>query len=294
MFNTLTNGYNTELRNQIRRWLAEDVGSGDITTQSTIPAGSQSKAVIHAKEAGIIAGVSIAQLVFEMVDDSLKFQPFVQDGMEVAKGTIIAEVEGSTHSLLTGERLALNLMQRLSGIATKTRAYVNELQGLPVRLVDTRKTTPGHRSLEKYAVRVGGGANHRFGLYDAVMIKDNHIKGAGGITAAVQAARRQIPHTMKIEVEAESMEQVEEAAACGADIIMLDNMSPENMKEAVAYIKQKAPHIIVEASGGVTLSTIYAIAQSGVDVISVGNLTYSFQSLDISLDLNEKKGGAAR
>ncbi|MGI2297469.1 carboxylating nicotinate-nucleotide diphosphorylase [Paenibacillus sp. GXUN7292] len=294
MFNTLTNGYNTELRNQIRSWLAEDVGSGDITTQSTIPAGSQSKAVIHAKEAGIIAGVSIAQLVFEMVDDSLKFQPFVQDGMEVAKGTIIAEVEGSTHSLLTGERLALNLMQRLSGIATKTRAYVNELQGLPVRLVDTRKTTPGHRSLEKYAVRVGGGANHRFGLYDAVMIKDNHIKGAGGITAAVQAARRQIPHTMKIEVEAESMEQVEEAAACGADIIMLDNMSPENMKEAVAYIKQKAPHIIVEASGGVTLSTIYAIAQSGVDVISVGNLTYSFQSLDISLDLNEKKGGAAR
>ena len=294
MFNTLTNGYNTELRNQIRSWLVEDVGSGDITTQSTIPAGSQSKAVIHAKEAGIIAGVSIAQLVFEMVDDSLKFQPFVQDGMEVAKGTIIAEVEGSTHSLLTGERLALNLMQRLSGIATKTRAYVNELQGLPVRLVDTRKTTPGHRSLEKYAVRVGGGANHRFGLYDAVMIKDNHIKGAGGITAAVQAARRQIPHTMKIEVEAESMEQVEEAAACGADIIMLDNMSPENMKEAVAYIKQKAPHIIVEASGGVTLSTIYAIAQSGVDVISVGNLTYSFQSLDISLDLNEKKGGAAR
>lgn len=294
MFNTLTNGYNTELRNQIRSWLAEDVGSGDITTQSTIPAGSQSKAVIHAKEAGIIAGVSIAQLVFEMVDDSLKFQPFVHDGMEVAKGTIIAEVEGSTHSLLTGERLALNLMQRLSGIATKTRAYVNELQGLPVRLVDTRKTTPGHRSLEKYAVRVGGGANHRFGLYDAVMIKDNHIKGAGGITAAVQAARRQIPHTMKIEVEAESREQVEEAAACGADIIMLDNMSPENMKEAVAYIKQKAPHITVEASGGVTLSTVYAIAKSGVDVISIGNLTYSFQSLDISLDLNEKKGGAAR
>jgi len=294
MFNTLTNGYNTELRNQIRSWLAEDVGSGDITTQTTIPAGSQSKAVIHAKEAGIIAGIPIAQLVFEIVDESLKFHPLVQDGMEVAKGTVIAEVEGSTHSLLTGERLALNLMQRLSGIATKTRAYVNELQGLPVRLVDTRKTTPGHRSLEKYAVRVGGGANHRFGLYDAVMIKDNHIKGAGGITAAVQAARKQIPHTMKIEVEAESMEQVKEGVACGSDIIMLDNMSPENMKEAVAYIKQAAPHIIVEASGGVTLSTIYAIAQSGVDVISVGNLTYSFQSLDISLDLNEKKGGAAR
>jgi len=294
MFDTLTSGYNTDLCNQIRGWLAEDVGSGDITTQTTIPAGSHSKAVIHAKEAGVIAGVQIAKLVFQIVDENLKFDSKVQDGMEVAKGTIIAEVEGSTHSLLTGERLALNIMQRLSGIATKTRAYVNELQGLPVRLVDTRKTTPGHRNLEKYAVRVGGGANHRFGLYDAVMIKDNHIKGAGGITAAVTASRKQIPHTMKIEVEAESMTQVEEAVACGADIIMLDNMSPENMKEAVAYIKQTAPHVIVEASGGVTLSTIYAIAQSGVDVISVGNLTYSFQSLDISLDLNEKKGGFSR
>ena len=294
MFDTLTNGYNAELCNQIRGWLAEDVGSGDITTLTTIPAGSQSKAVIHAKEAGVIAGVQIAELVFQIVDESLQFNAKVQDGMDIAKGTIIAEVEGSTHSLLTGERLALNIMQRLSGIATKTRAYVNELQGLPVRLVDTRKTTPGHRNLEKYAVRVGGGANHRFGLYDAVMIKDNHIKGAGGITAAVTAARKQIPHTMKIEVEAESMKQAEEAVSCGADIIMLDNMSPENMKEAVAYIKQAAPHVIVEASGGVTLSTIYAIAQSGVDVISVGNLTYSFQSLDISLDLNEKKGGFSR
>lgn len=293
MLNTGTSGYDTELRHHIQGWLAEDVGSGDITTLTTIPANSMSRAIIHAKEAGIIAGLPVAKLVFEMVDANLIFRPLVEDGMQVEKGTIIAEVEGSTHSLLTGERLALNIMQRLSGIATKTRSYVNELKGLPVRLVDTRKTTPGQRSLEKYAVRVGGGANHRFGLYDAVMIKDNHIKGAGGITAAVQGARAQIPHTMKIEVETESMQQVEEAIACGADIIMLDNMSPANMKEAVAYIKQAAPHTIVEASGGVTLSTIYAIAQSGVDVISVGNLTYSFQSLDISLDLNEKKGGTA-
>jgi nicotinate-nucleotide pyrophosphorylase (carboxylating) len=193
--------------------------------------------------------------------------------------------------LLTGERLALNLLQRLSGIATKTRAFVDALGGLPVRLVDTRKTTPGHRLLEKYAVRVGGGSNHRFGLYDAVMIKDNHIKGSGGITQAVQAARRQIPHTMKIEVETESLEQVEEAIACGTDIIMLDNMPYERMKEAVQRIRSQAPHVIIEASGGVRLDTVRAVAECGVDVISVGELTYSFHSLDISLDLNGKKGG---
>jgi nicotinate-nucleotide pyrophosphorylase (carboxylating) len=243
------------------------------------------------KESGIIAGLPIARLVFDVVDPSLVFEAKVQDGERVDKGNVIAIVEGSTHSLLTGERLALNLMQRLSGIATKTSAFVEALEGLPVRLVDTRKTTPGHRLLEKYAVRVGGGANHRFGLYDAVMIKDNHIKGAGGIQAAVEAARRKIPHTMKIEVETESLAQVDEALTCGADIIMLDNMSPAMMKEAVGRIKSSAPHVIVEASGGVSLDTVHAIASCGVDVISVGGLTYSFHALDISLDLNAKKGG---
>ncbi len=291
MFNGWQEGYNEEIRAQIQSWLAEDIGSGDMTTMTTIPQGSVSKAVIHAKESGIIAGVPVAQLVFATVDLDLQFKAFVKDGDIVDKGTIIAEVEGSTHSLLTGERLALNLMQRLSGIATKTNTYMIALQGLPVRLADTRKTTPGHRSLEKYAVRIGGGSNHRYGLYDAVMIKDNHIKGAGGITAAVEASRKQIPHTMKIEVETETLEQVQEALSCGADIIMLDNMSVPKMKEAVALIKKNSPHVIVEASGGVTLDTVYSIAESGVDVISVGNLTYSFNSLDISLDLNEKKGG---
>ncbi|MBB3114138.1 nicotinate-nucleotide pyrophosphorylase (carboxylating) [Paenibacillus phyllosphaerae] len=287
-------GGNVEaLQTQIRAWLAEDVGAGDVTSWSTIPATSRSKAVIHAKESGIIAGVPIAKLVFQIVDPTLVFHALVSDGRFVERGTVLAEVEGSTHSLLTGERLALNLMQRLSGIATKTRAFVDALDGLPTRLVDTRKTTPGHRLLEKYAVRVGGGANHRFGLYDAVMIKDNHIKGAGGITQAVQSARRQIPHTMKIEVETESLPQVEEALDCGADIIMLDNMTPDRMKEAVAKIKSRSPHVIVEASGGVRLDTVRTIAESGVDVISVGGLTYSFQSLDISLDLNEKKGGSS-
>jgi len=283
------NGYNEGLVESIRIWLREDVGSGDVTTSVTVPAGHESKGVIHAKEAGIVAGMPVAQLVFEVVDPTLKFTPFVQDGEAIAKGTILAEVEGSTHSILTGERLALNLLQRLSGIATRTRSFIDALEGWPVRLVDTRKTTPGHRMLEKYAVRMGGGANHRFGLYDAVMIKDNHIKGAGGITQAVSRARANIPHTMTIEVETESLEQVKEALTAGADIIMLDNMAPELMKEAVALIKSEAPHVTVEASGNVSLQTIHSIAESGIDVISVGRLTYSFESLDISLDLGEKK-----
>ncbi|ACS98750.1 carboxylating nicotinate-nucleotide diphosphorylase [Paenibacillus sp. JDR-2] len=292
MFDTTFGTYNHALREQIRSWLAEDIGSGDITTATTIPMGSHSTAVIHVKESGIIAGLPVAQIVFEIVDPELQFEAKVQDGEHVEKGTVIATVEGSTHSLLTGERLALNLMQRLSGIATKTNAFVAALEGLPVRLVDTRKTTPGHRMLEKYAVRVGGGANHRFGLYDAVMIKDNHIKGAGGIRQAVEASRAAIPHTMKIEVEAESLGQVEEALASGADIIMLDNMASTLMTEAVSLIKSRSPHVIVEASGNVRLDTVRAIAACGVDVISVGGLTYSFNALDISLDLNEKKGGA--
>lgn len=285
------NGYNEALVESIKAWLREDVGSGDVTTQTTIPAGHESKAIIHAKESGMICGLPVAELVFEVVDPSLVFTAHVQEGQQLEKGAIIAEVEGSTHAILTGERLALNLMQRLSGIATRTAAYVQELDGLPTRLVDTRKTTPGHRMLEKYAVRIGGGANHRFGLYDAVMIKDNHIKGAGGITQAVSRARKNIPHTMTIEVETENLDQVEEALAAGADIIMLDNMQTAMMKEAVARIRAKAPHVKTEASGNVSLETLRGIAETGVDVISVGRLTYSFASLDISLDLNAKKEG---
>lgn len=287
----ILNGYNEGLIESIKNWLREDVGAGDVTTSVTIPAGHQSKAVIHAKDHGFIAGISVAELVFQIVDPSLVFRPMVQDGDEVTRGTTLAEVEGSTHSLLTGERLALNLLQRMSGIATHTRSYVDALEGLSTRLVDTRKTTPGHRMLEKYAVRIGGGANHRFGLYDAVMIKDNHIKGAGGITEAVKRARDVIPHTMTIEVETENLTQVNEALQAGADIIMLDNMHPDQMREAVTVIRKQAPHVKVEASGNVSLDTIRGIAESGVDVISVGRLTYSFESLDISLDLNEKKEG---
>lgn len=277
------------LESLIREWLQEDIGSGDITTMTTIPLDHQSKGILHVKENGILAGVPVAEAVFRVVDPALVFLPMKKDGDRITAGTVLAEVTGSTRSILLGERLALNLMQRLSGIATRTRQYVDAMEGLPARLVDTRKTTPGHRMLEKYAVRVGGGHNHRFGLYDAVMIKDNHIKGSGGIAQAVASARSQIPHTMKIEVEVESFIQMEEAMKAGADIIMLDNMKPEDMQQAVRIIKEKMPHILVEASGNVNLGTIRGIALTGVDVISVGRLTYSVEALDISLDLNERK-----
>ncbi|MDY7993675.1 carboxylating nicotinate-nucleotide diphosphorylase [Paenibacillus polymyxa] len=282
-------GYQEELTAQIRSWLREDTGSGDVTTRWTIEQGHQSKAVIHAKESGVVAGLPVAALVFQVVDPSLSFTPLVVDGQWIEKGSVLAEVTGSTHAILTGERLALNLLQRMSGIATRTRAFIDQLHGLSTRLVDTRKTTPGHRLLEKYAVRVGGGSNHRFGLYDAVMIKDNHIKGAGGIEQAVSRARANIPHTMTIEVETENMKQVQEALEAGADIIMLDNMSVPDMKEAVRFIRERAPHVKTEASGNVSLDTVREMAESGVDVISVGRLTYSFHNLDISLDLNAKK-----
>ncbi|NEN85419.1 carboxylating nicotinate-nucleotide diphosphorylase [Paenibacillus elgii] len=282
----------SNLERSLRAWLEEDIGMGDVTTMTTIPAESQAKGIIHVKDEGIIGGLSVAEAVFALVDPQLRFEAKVNDGAAARYGTVIAEVSGSTRSILLGERLALNLLQRMSGIATRTRQFVDRLEGLPVRLVDTRKTTPGHRMLEKYAVRIGGGHNHRFGLYDAVMIKDNHIKGAGGIREAIVAARTQIPHTMKIEVEVETFEQLEEALAAGPDIVMLDNMSPEQMSQAVQRMKSQAPHIMVEASGNVTLDTVRGIAESGVDVISVGRLTYSVQSLDISLDLNEQKGSA--
>jgi nicotinate-nucleotide pyrophosphorylase (carboxylating) len=279
----------TALQQSIRLWLDEDIGNGDMTSLSTIPANHHSIAIIHLKEAGIIAGLPVAEAVFAAVDPSLSFKAIIQEGSFTEKGAILAEVQGNTRSILLGERLALNLMQRLSGIATKTNQFVEALQGSKVRLVDTRKTTPGHRLLEKYAVRVGGGYNHRFGLYDAVLIKDNHIKGAGGVAVAIEAARKSIPHTMKIEVEVETFVQLQEALTAGPDIIMLDNMQPVDMRKAVDIIKNQAPHILVEASGTVTLETIQAIAASGVDVISVGRLTYSVQALDISLDLNGRK-----
>ncbi|OAJ72761.1 nicotinate-nucleotide pyrophosphorylase [Brevibacillus sp. SKDU10] len=275
-----------ELQRKIEEWLFEDVGHGDITTMTTIPADEKGTGILYAKKPGLIAGLDIAEQVFHTVDHELSFQRFVTEGSQVQKGDVIAEVTGSVQAILTGERLALNLLQRLSGIATCTQLFVKEISHTQARIVDTRKTTPGLRLLEKYAVRVGGGHNHRFALYDAVMIKDNHSKGAGGIKEAVRKAREAIPHTMKIEVEAESLMQVHEALEAGADIIMLDNMSCDMMREAVQIISGKA---IIEASGGVTLETVRGIAETGVDVISVGGLTHSVAALDISLDLNQRK-----
>lgn len=260
--------------------LREDIPSGDITTDNIIDETSQSEAVLIAKDEGVIAGLDVAKKVFLMLDDQVVFEKMVEDGQTVKRGDIIAKIKGNTRALLKGERTALNLLQRLSGIATKTRQLADKIKDLPAKLVDTRKTTPGLRVLEKYAVRVGGGYNHRFCLSDGVLIKDNHIKAAGGIKQAVQLVREKIPHTMKIEVETETIEQVLEALEAKADIIMLDNMSLDEMKKAVKIIDGRA---VTEASGNVNADTIYDIACTGVDIISVGGLTHSVKAFDISM-----------
>lgn len=283
------NWSNDQIEASIRSWLNEDLGYGDITSETTVDPEVIGKGIIHMKQKGIIAGLPLMEKVFQTIDESLQVDRKVEDGAQVAKGDVVAEVHGSLQSILKGERLALNLLQRLSAIATKTHHYVSLVAGLPVRIVDTRKTTPGLRLLEKYAVRVGGGHNHRFGLYDAVMIKDNHIKASGGIVQAVSKARTQLPHTVKIEVEVESLDQLEEALNAGADIILLDNMPEDRMRESVRLIRNH-PHVVIEASGGVNEETVRSIAETGVDVISVGGLTHSVHALDISLDLLERKG----
>lgn len=275
-----------QLRSLIAIALTEDIGTGDITTNSTVPPGSTSKGIIYVKEPGIIAGVTVAEMVFRHLSPSIEFRAKVADGAWLEPGATIAEVEGDARAVLTGERVALNFLQRMSGIATRTAALVEKVKLYPVRVVDTRKTTPGLRMLEKYAVRLGGGFNHRFGLYDAVLIKDNHIKVAGGITQAVLAARQNVPHTVKIEVEVESLEGVSEALDARADVIMLDNMDPSTMRECVKLVDGRA---LVEASGGMNEDTILAAAKAGVDLISIGALTHSIKSLDISLDIGEIK-----
>ncbi|TYQ14738.1 UNVERIFIED_CONTAM: nicotinate-nucleotide pyrophosphorylase [carboxylating] [Acetivibrio alkalicellulosi] len=262
--------------------LSEDMPFGDITTDYIIDENSRSEAILVAKDVGIIAGIDVAKRVFELLDEKSIFDKKIKDGQWVKYGDVIAEIKGNTRALLKGERTALNLLQRLCGIATKTGNLCNNIKGMSVRIVDTRKTTPGLRVLEKYAVRVGGGYNHRFSLSDAVMIKDNHIKAAGNIKKAIAKVKEQIPHTIKVEVEAETLEQVKEALEGGADIIMLDNMGLDKMKEAVKIINGQ---VISEASGNVTLETIRDIADTGVDVISVGSLTHSVDAFDISMKI---------
>jgi len=268
------------LDNLIEQALLEDIHTGDITTQALIPADSRTSGRLIAKEELTLAGLFVAEKVFKRLDADVEFVPALAEGAQAAKGALIATVRGSAAELLMGERVALNLLQRMSGIATLTTRYVAAVAGTGVRIVDTRKTTPGLRELEKYAVRVGGGINHRTGLYDGILIKENHIAATGGIGEAVKRARSYIPHTLKIEIETETLAQVDEALASGVDIIMLDNMSLADMRSAVVAI---AGHALVEASGGVNLETVRAIAETGVDIISVGALTHSARAMDISL-----------
>jgi len=264
--------------------LAEDIHTGDITTLAMLPKARRMRARLIAKEPLVLAGLAVAERVFAKLDPTACFSASFADGDRLEPGQVIARIEGDASALLQGERVSLNLLQRMSGIATQTAAYVKELEGTSARVVDTRKTTPGLRVLEKYAVRVGGGTNHRTGLYDGVLIKENHIAAAGGIAEAVRRARAYIPHTLKIEVETETLDEVGQALEAGADIIMLDNMSLEQMTEAVGLIAGRA---LVEASGGVNLGTIGAIAKTGVDIISVGALTHSVRAADISMLMEE-------
>lgn len=268
----------------IKRALDEDIGTGDITTISCIPENSVSRGVFKAKEPGLICGMDILIRVFTLLDPSVVVTPFVTDGTYVERGAVIAEISGNSRSILSGERVALNLVQRLSGIATRTFEAVKQVSGTKAVIVDTRKTTPGLRVLEKYAVKTGGGRNHRFNLADGVLIKDNHIKAAGGIREAVVAVRKTAPHTLKIEVEVETMEQIDEALAAGADIIMLDNMGLEEMAAAVKRINGRA---LVEASGNMGERNLREVAETGVDFISIGALTHTVKALDISLKFFE-------
>jgi nicotinate-nucleotide pyrophosphorylase (carboxylating) len=260
--------------------LNEDMPFGDITTDCTVNKEENAKAVLIAKQDAVLAGLDVFMRVFKLLDGSVAFRTKAKDGGQLRKGDVFLEFEGPAHVLLRGERTALNFLQYMSGIATRTNEYCRKIEGLQAKVADTRKTAPGSRALAKYAVRVGGGRNHRFCLTDCVLIKHNHISAAGGIKNAVRQAKERVPHTVKIEVETESLEQVREALESGADIIMLDNMSIEMMKEAVKMIDGRA---VTEASGNVSLDTILEIAKTGVDIISVGELTHSVKSVDISM-----------
>ena len=270
----------------LRRFLREDLEHGDITTDAIFAQEDRASAAFIARHALVASGMaSVAARVFFLLDAEVRCSDAVADGTQVAAGSVLLKISGRTRSLLRGERVALNLVQRLCGIATRTRAFVERVQDLPVLITDTRKTTPGLRLLEKYAVRAGGGHNHRYSLSDGVLIKDNHIAACGSITEAVRRVRARVPHTINIEVETTTLAEVEECLQLRVGLIMLDNMPPELMRKAVALIDGRA---LVEASGGVNLDTVRAIAESGVDIISIGGLTHSAPACDIGMDWDEK------
>ncbi len=270
--------------------LAEDVGPGDWTTLWTVPEDREVGARIVAKAPGVLSGLGVAELVFRKVDPELRFTPELLDGDAVQKGNLVASLHGRARSILTGERVALNFLQRLSGVATLTRSYVDAITGTRATILDTRKTTPGLRRLEKAAVVAGGGSNHRFGLHDMVLIKENHIRAAGGITAAVEAVRIQNAAGLAVEVEVTSLDEAREALAVGVDRILFDNMPPALLREGVRLVKATAPTVETEASGNVTLETVREIAETGVDFISAGALTHSAPVLDLSLLIDDRDG----
>ncbi|AGA67663.1 nicotinate-nucleotide pyrophosphorylase (carboxylating) [Desulfitobacterium dichloroeliminans LMG P-21439] len=269
----------------IEQALQEDLGTGDLSA-AIFPKTAWTRAKIYAKQKGVLCGLEVTKQIFKTVDAQLDVKILAKDGEKIERGTVVIEITGPVRSILSAERTALNFLQHLSGVASATYQAVKECEGLPTRITDTRKTLPGLRMLQKYAVRMGGGQNHRFGLYDAVMLKDNHIAAAGGIRPAVEAARHQIGHMVKIEVECETLQQVEEAVASGAEVIMLDNMNLEEMHKAVNIVNGRA---ILEASGGIKKGSVRAVAETGVDVISIGAITHSVKALDFSLDIGDIK-----
>ena len=271
---------NTQIKKIIAAALAEDIGAGDITTQATVGPKKMGKAVAVARQDFVVAGLDVFEAVFKSVDKKIKVKKLIADGQRAKKNDVVAEVEGRLCAILQAERTALNFFQRMCGIATQTARYVQAVRGTGAKILDTRKTAPGLRIVDKMAVRLGGGMNHRFGLFDAVMIKDNHIEAAGGITAAVEAQRKYLKKKMTIEVETKNLGEVKEALACNTDIIMLDNMSNAAMKKAVALIGGRA---LTEASGNVNLKRVASIAKTGVDYISIGELTHSVRAANISL-----------
>ncbi len=274
---------NEKIKNIIKQAINEDLGGGDITTQAIISPAQKTKAIILVKESGMVAGLEVAREVFKQIDLRIKFVSKVKDGARVKKGQIVALLSGPARGILSGERVALNFLQRLCGIATLTNQFVKRGKGVRVRILDTRKTTPGLRALEKYAVKMGGGENHRMGLYDAILIKDNHIKLAGGVEEAIIAAKLTLPRK-PIEVEANTISEVKQAISAGANRILLDNMNIKTLRESVKLCKKAG--IKTEASGGINLNNVGVIARSGVDYISIGALTHSAKALDISLKIN--------
>jgi nicotinate-nucleotide pyrophosphorylase (carboxylating) len=264
--------------------LSEDIGTGDLTTTACVPADVEGAARLIAKDLLVLAGLPFFQRVFEILDGRVEVVAHFPDGTLIPPGTVVAELSGPARSILVGERTALNVLQRLSGTATLTRRWVEAIDGTVARICDTRKTTPGMRYMQKYAVAVAGGSNHRFGLDSGVLIKDNHIAACGGLTAAVERCRRSAPHLLKIEVEVVDLGLVDEAIAAGADVILLDNMPTDTMIAAVHRIRDSGKPILIEASGGLTLARAREVAETGVDLLSVGALTHSAPSADLSLD----------